>query len=408
MRKLVMIVAVALALPAMAQDLAVKGGTVYTSAGDPIENGVVLIRNGKIAAVGPASDVEVPEGIETMTASVVTPGLVDAHSVVGLAGYLNQPHDQDQLERSEAIQPELRAIDAYNAREALVQWLREHGVTTVHTGHGPGEIVAGQTLIAKTAGETVDEAVVVPTAMVAATVGEGAVIRNAQGRKSPGNRAKVIAMLRAELVGAREYADKQRAAARDDDKEAPARDLRKDALARVLRKEIPLLVTVHRHNDILSALRVAREFDIDVVLDGATEAYLVIDQIKAAGVPVIVHPSMTRAYGEKENLSFTTAKVLRDAGIPIALQSGFESYVPKTRVVLFEAAITLQYGMAFTDALDTITIDAARLLGIDNRVGSIEVGKDGDLALFDGDPFEYTTHVTGTVIEGRRVSDALR
>ena len=408
MKKLILIIASLLTAPAMAQDLVVRGDLVYTSAGDPIENGVVVIRDGKIAAVGPSSDVLAPEGVETVSAKVVTPGLIDAHSVVGLAGYLNQPHDQDQRERSEAIQPELRAIDAYNARETLVRWLREHGVTTIHTGHGPGEIVSGQTLIAKTTGDTVDEAVIVPAAMVAATLGQGALVGGSDGRKSPGSRAKVIAMLRAELLKASEYVDKQDAAAKDDDKDAPSRNLRSEALARVIRKEVPLLVTVHRHNDILSALRVADEFDIDIVLDGASESYLVADEIKAAGVPVIVHPSMTRAYGEKENLSFTTAKVLRDAGIPIAFQSGFESYVPKTRVVLFEAAITLQYGMKFGEALDTLTIDAAKLLGIDDRVGSIEVGKDGDLALFDGDPFEYMTHVVGTVIEGEQVSDARR
>lgn len=397
-----------LATSAQAQDIAVKGDVIHTSAGKPITNGVVVIRDGKISAVGTQARIDIPDGMSVVEASVVTPGLIDARSVVGLAGYYNQPHDQDQLENSEAIQPELRAFDAYNAREALVAWLREHGVTTIHTGHAPGEVISGQTMIAKTAGDTVAESIVRPTAMVAATLGEGAIVGGDNGRKSPGNRSKAIAMLRAELIKAREYLSKIDVAKKDDDKEAPARDLRMDAIAGVLQKETPLLVTAHRHNDIVTALRIADEFDIDIVLDGAAESYLVIDEIKAAGIPVIVHAAMARAWGEKENMSFTTAQALIDADIPVAFQSGYESYVPKTRVVLFEAAIALQHGMAFDTALRAITIEAAKILGIDKNVGSLERGKDGDLALFDGDPFEYTSHVTGTVVDGVLVSEIVR
>ena len=313
-----------LAAASFAQDLAVRGERIYVGNGEMIENGVVLIRDGKIRRVGPANRVRIPNGMEILDASVVTPGLVDAHSVVGLAGYFNEDADQDQLETSEAIQPELRAIDAFNPREALVSWLLSHGVTTVHTGHAPGEIISGQTLVAKTSGDTVGESVVAPAAMVAATLGEGAVVRGS-GRKSPGNRSKAIAMLRAELIKAVDYVAKHEAAENDEEKEAPARDLRLEALAAVIRKEIPLLVTVNRHNDILTALRVAEEFDIRIVLDGAAEAYLVLDEIRAAGVPVIVHPLMARAYGDRENMSFTTPVKLKEAGIPFAFQSGYES-----------------------------------------------------------------------------------
>jgi imidazolonepropionase-like amidohydrolase len=388
-----------------AQDIAVRAGTVYTAAGDVIEDGVVVIRDGKISAVGPAASVNIPSGLTVLDAAVVTPGLIDAHSVVGLAGYMNQDDDQDQLERSEPIQPELRAVDAYNAREPLVEWLRTFGITTIHTGHGPGEIISGQTLIAKTTGNTVATSVINPAAMVAATIGEGAVISGDEGRKTPGTRGKVAAMLRTELVKAQGYAAKGAAAAEDDEKDAPPRDLRLEALASVLAGDTPLLITANRHNDIMTALRIAEEFDINIVLDSASESYLLLDEIKAAGVPVIVHPAMARAGGERDNLSFTTAEKLINAGIPTAFQSGFEGYVPKTRVVLFEAALTLAYGLRFEQALAAITIDAAKILGIEDRVGSIEVGKDGDLALYDGDPFEYTSHAVGTIIDGVQVSD---
>jgi imidazolonepropionase-like amidohydrolase len=389
-------------LPSAQAQIAVRGETVHTMAGASIRDGVVLIRGGKIERVGAASAVQIPSGYRTITARVVTPGLIDAHSVVGLAGYLNQPHDQMQLERSSPIQPELRAVDGYNARERLVEWLRGFGVTTIHTGHGPGSLISGQTMIVKTVGDEVEQSVVVPFAMIAATLGEGALVT---GTRSPGTHSKEFAMLRGEFLKAQEYERKQ-TTAKDDQK--PARDLRLEALARVLKGELPLLVTVHRAHNIISVLRLAKEFNIRVVLDGAAESYLVAEQIKAANVPVIVHPTMFRATGETENLSMETASLLRKAGIPTALQSGFESYVPKTRVVLFEAAVAAANGLNFNEALASVTIDAARLLNIANRVGSLEAGKDADLALFDGDPFEYTTHVTGVIIDGQVVSDTAR
>jgi len=387
---------------ALAQQLAVRGETIYTMAGPAIRDGVVLIRDGKIERVGPASSVQIPANYRTINARVATPGLIDAHSVIGLAGYLNQPHDQMQLERSAAIQPELRAVDAYNGRERLIEWVRGFGVTTLHTGHGPGSLISGQTMIVKTITGEVEQALVVPAAMIAASVGDAGL---ATGGRAPGTYAKEIAMLRAELIKAQEYDRKQQSAKED---QKGARDLRTEALVRVLKGELPLLVTVQRAHNIISVLRLAKEFNLRVILDGAAEAYMVTEQIKAAGVPVIIHPTMTRAAGETENLSMETAATLRKAGIPIALQSGFEGYVPKTRVVLFEAALAASNGLSFDEALSSITIDAARMLGINNRVGSLEIGKDADLALYDGDPFEYTTHCTGTLINGKVVSEDIR
>jgi len=396
--------AMSIAASAAAQDLVVSAETLHTGNGETISDGVVVIEGGLIREVGPASGVNIPEGVELIEVPVATPGLIDARSTVGLSGAMNQPHDQDQLEDSAAIQPELRAIDAYNPRERLVEWLREHGVTTVHTGHGPGEIISGQTLIAKTAGDTVDEAVFEPAFAISATLGEGA---TQHGRKSPGNRSKAVAMLREQLIKAREYADKN---ANSEDGNGPSRDLALETLASVLAREMPLIVEVHRHNDIMTALRLADEFGFDLVLAGVADAQLVMDEIKAAGVPVILHPTMVRAWGGSDmaNFSFTTAGKLIEAGIPVALQSGYEGYVPKTRVVLFEAAVLLGYGVSQAQALEMITLAPARILGIDDRVGSLEPGKHGDLALFDGDPFEYTSHVIGTIIEGRRVSEAVR
>lgn len=386
--------AVLAAGPARAQ-VAVRGETVYTMAGPALRDGVVLVRDGKIERVGPAAEVRVPEGYRVLTAKVVTPGLVDAHSVVGLAGMTGQAQDQDQLDRSDAVQPELRAVDAYNARDELVAWLRGLGVTTVHTGHGPGALASGQTMIVKTRGGDVGEALVDSTTMVAFTLGPSV----AANFRSPGTRARGIATLRTQLVRAQEYARKAKTGA------AQPRDLKLEALARVLNGEVPALITAQRAPEILAALRLAQEFGFRLVLDGAADAYLVIDEVRAAKVPVILHPTMVRTTGETEDATLETAKKLHDAGIPVALQSGFEGYVPKTRVVLFEAAMAAANGLGFEDALRTVTLDAARIIGVDRRVGSLERGKDGDLALFDGDPFEYTTHVCATVIEGEVVSE---
>ncbi len=391
-------------LPALAQNIAVRADRLYTAPGEMIEDGVVVIENGAISAVGPAGSINIPDGLMVLESAVATPGLIDARTTVGLAGYLNQPHDQDQIEHSAAVQPGLRAIDAYNPLEKLVGWQREHGVTTLHTGHGPGEVVSGQMLIAKSAGTTVDEAVVRPFSALAATLGTGATQHE---RPSPGNRSKAVAMLREKLYAAQDYRDKRAAAAGD---KTPARDLGLDALAGVLSGEVPLIIEAHRHSDIMTALRLAEEFGFRLVLAGASDAHLLVDEIGAAEVPVIIHPTMARARagGDTRNMAFTTAARLMDAGIEVAMQSGFEAYVPRTRVVLYEAAMTLPHGASFDQALEMVTTAPARILGLADRVGSLEVGKDGDVALFDGDPFEYTTHAIGTIIEGRRVSETRR
>lgn len=396
LRNLFYIVAIfaAAAMTANAQ-IAVKGELIYTMAGEPITNGVILINNGKIESVGPSGSVKIPNGYKILTAKVVTPGLIDAHSVVGLNGYLNQPHDQMALDGSGPFQPELRAIDAYNAEEKLIAYIRSFGVTTIHTGHQPSALVSGQTMVAKTLGRNVDEVTLIPTAMVAATLGQAGLA--GQGR-SPGTRSKAAAMLRAELIKAQENAKKAE----------PPKDPRSEIMVRVIKRELPLLITANRSHDIMTALRIAKEFNIRIVLDGAADAPQVLDHIKTAGVPVIVHPTMARPGGDAENLSMTTAGKLKAAGIPFALQSGYEGYVPKTRIVLFEAAMAAANGLSRVDALAAITIDAAKIIGLDGRIGSIAAGKDADIAMFDGDPFEYTTHCIETLVNGKQTSSGIR
>jgi len=392
--------------PTTGGTLAVRAALLHIGHGEPIADGGVLIENGRITQVGPFATLAVPQGVNVLQAAVVTPGLIDARATAGLTGMLNIPHDQDMLDHTTAMQPELRALDAYNPQDELVAWLRSLGVTTLHTGFAPGPPLSGQTMIVKTTGATADLAALVPAAAVAVTLSPP------RGFGGAGElfttRAKTVAVLRQDLIRAREYRDKTAAAGRDRKATAPDRDLHLEALARVLDGELALLVTAHRVRDIAGALRLQKEFKLRLWLDGAAEAHQLLPELKAAGVPVLLHPAMARPTGELENAAYSTAGSLQAAGVPFAVTSGYDSYVHKVRVVLFEAAVAAGHGLDRLAALEALTLGAARVLGIDRRVGSLEKGKDGDLALFDGDPFEYTTHCLGTVIEGRVVSEIVR
>ena len=365
-------------------------------AGDAISNGVVLIKDGKIEAVGPASSVSIPAGYRVINAQFVTPGLIDAHSVIGLNGYLNQPHDQMALDGSASIQPELRAIDAYNAQERLVEWVREFGVTTIHTGHQPSALISGQTMIAKTWGKNVDEATIVPTAMVAVTIGDGG---NAGQGKSPGTRAKQAAMLRAELIKAQENSKKA----------DPPKDLKSEIMLRIIKREIPLLVTANRAQDILTAIRIAKEFNVRIVLDGVADAHMVLDDIKSSGFPVIVHPTMARPGGETRK-SFDGERRSNSCGRnPGRAPERIRRLCSENSCRLIRSCDGSGESPASARGDgDDHDRCCREFLGIDNRVGSLEKGKDADIAMYDGDPFEFTTHCTGTIINGQVVSEVVR
>lgn len=392
-RSFALIAALLLGAAPAAGQTAVQADTIYTMTGPPIVDGVVLVEGETIEAVGPASEVSIPSGAEVHEATVVTPGLIDPRATVGLSGIYNTNADQDQLDTSEPIQPDLRAIDAFNPREQLVSFVRDLGVTTVHSGHAPGALISGQTGVFSTSGETVGAAVQDSLAAVAFTLGPGASTRF----ETPGTRAKSVAMLRSTLTDAESYREKKQ---NGDD---VSTDLGMETLAKVLRGDVPALITAHRAHDIQAALRLQDEFGFDLILDGAAEAYLVVDEIQEADVPVILHPTMTRPSGPAQNVSFTTADSLHQAGVPVAIQSGWEPYVPKTRVVLYEAAVAAAHGLDRQAALATVTRTPAEMLGLDD-IGTLEAGKKADLALFDGDPFEYTTHVCEVFDDGAVVS----
>ncbi|MEO8769718.1 MAG: amidohydrolase family protein [Ferruginibacter sp.] len=399
MKKIIFHIIAFVAAPFFSQaQIAIKAETIYTISGTAVRNGVVLIKNGKIENIGPATSITIPAGYKTYEAKVVTPGLVDARSVVGLSGSLNIPTDQDQLEKSSPIQPDLRAIDAYNPDEPLVRVLRENGVTTIHTGHGIGALVSGQTMIAKTKAGTVETVTIQPLTMLAMTIGPSV----SGNFPSPGTRAKQMAMIRTELIKAQIYLKKQND---KDTSKRPSVDLKMEILAKLLTGEIKALITANKTNDIMNAIRLSKEFNLKLVIDGGAEAYRIIDEIKESKAQLILHATMARNEGDMENMTRESAAILTAAGITVSIESGYESYVPKTRLILSEAALAVANGLSFEDGLKCITINPAKLLGIDNRVGSIEKGKDADLVLYDGDPFEYLTKVCMVIIDGEVVSN---
>lgn len=398
MKKIIIALIFFAAFSAAKAQVAIKAETIHTVSGTPIKNGVVLIKNGKIENVG--SGISIPSNYKVYETKVLTPGLIDARSLVGVSGALNIPTDQDQLDKTNPIQPELRAIDAYNPQETLVKVVRDYGITTIHTGHGVGALISGQTMVAKTKfGPSVESVTIQPISMLAMTL-ESSVGRNFT---SPGTSAKQMAMIRTELLKAQAYNKKQ---SDKDESKKPEKDLKMEALSKLLKGEIKALITVNTSKDIMSAIRLAKEFNLKLVLNGAAEAYRLIPQIKEAKAEIILHATMARGGGDMANMTRESAAILTAAGIPVSIEGGYEAYVPKTRIVLFEAGQAMVHGLSFDDALKTITLNPAKLLGIDNRVGSIEKGKDADLVLFDGDPFEYLTNVKMVFIDGEVVIES--
>jgi imidazolonepropionase-like amidohydrolase len=388
---------------ASAKRTLIYAGRIYPIAHEPIADGVILIEDGKIRFVGPRSEAPGAGDASIVRAATATPGLIDAHAVVPLSGALNVPADQDQDEHTDPNQADLRVLDAFNPNEPLLEFLRNHGVTVIHATPGRMNVIAGQSGIFRTAGHTAEGMTIrFPAAML---INLGETPKEAYQGKPPGTRMGVASLLRVALTQAQEDLRK-RASAKDPEKK-PAVNLKHLALQQVLERKIPCVFSAHRADDLGTALRVADEFHVQAILDLATEGYLMADTIAAAKVPVVVHPTMQRIGSSMETVNsfLGNAEVLADHKIPVAVATAFEGYVPKTRVLRNEAAVAAVNGLGVDRALHSVTLGAARILGIADRYGSLEAGKIADVVLYDGDPLENTTHVTYTFIDGRIVYD---
>ncbi|MGL4420742.1 MAG: amidohydrolase family protein [Gemmataceae bacterium] len=378
---------------------AIRAGRIHTVSGVPILDGTILIQDGKIMAVGSAKDVPVPAGARLFVAAEATPALVDPFTVAGLSGAWNIPADQDQDEISDPNQSELRVIDGFNPNERLMDFLRTTGVGIIHTTPGRQAVLAGQSAVLRTDGRTADAALK-PAAAILVNLGETP--KQTFAAKGPQTRMGVAALVRKAFAEAQVYEQKRKA-----DAAKTPRNLKAEALLPALAGKTPVVFAAHRADDILTALRIADEFGLKPVIALGTDAFLVKDELVKRKVPVIVHPALQRAGGSMETLHtyLGNAAVLAAAGVPVTIGTAFEGYVPKQRILLTEAAFFAANGLGHGPALRAVTLDAAKLLGVDAQHGSLEVGKVADIVLYDGDPFENTTHITRTLLNGRTVYD---
>jgi imidazolonepropionase-like amidohydrolase len=381
---------------------AVLAGRIHTVGRGTITDGVILVKDGKIEAVGARGEVPLPDDLPVVTAAVVTPGLIDADTCVPQAGALNLPADKDQDEMSDPNQADLRILDGFNPGEPLLEFLRREGVTVVRACPGRANVIAGQAGIFRTSGATAEKMTVRFPAALVVNLGEAP--KKSYPNKLPTTRMGTAALVRNAFTQAQ--SDARKRAGANDEAKRPPRNLKLEALQLALEKKVPVVFSGHRADDLDTALRLAKEFGLRAELDLASEAYLMADRIGAAGVPVVVHPTMQRpAAMETFNSYLGNAAVLAEHKVPLAIGTGYEDYVPKTRVLRHEAGMAMVNGLGFDRALAAITLGAAKVLGIDDRFGSIEPGKAADLVLYDSDPFEHATHVTHTIQDGRVVYD---
>lgn len=379
-----------------AETFYIKAKTLYTSSSEGVlSNAVIVVQDGKISKVG--TNITVPADAEIVEADVVTPGFIDSHTVVGVNGAYNVDADQDAFEKVDNMGAEYRILDSFNPNETLVAYARQFGVTTIHVTPQPAAPVGGVSALFKTSGLTADDMALRTEVAMMFNLGE-APKRYFGDNTGPSTRMATAALIRESLYKAKAWMQE------DEDKRKA--DLSMQALAKVLSGDIDAMFTAHREYDISTALRIAKEFNLKPIINYATEGYLIRDTIKAAEATLITAPTMQRSSpGEKENASLEATRFLHAANIPFVFSSGHEGYVPKTRVLLWEMAIAVANGLDKEAAINAATIVPAKLWGVSEQIGSIEAGKDADLVLYEGDPFEYTSKVSGVYINGERVSD---
>ena len=381
--------------------LLLKNGNVMTMAG-PAFVGDVAIENGKIVAVGQSlsySDAEVRD----VTGMTVMPGIIDPHCHIGMWEDAMGFEGADGNECTNPITPELRAIDAINPYDRCFEEAAAGGVTTCVTGPGSANVIGGQFVAIKTYGDSVDDMVLRFPVAVKAAFGENPKRVYNGKNQTPSTRMATAALMRKALIEAQEYNEKLEKGKADPEK-MPERNLGKEILARVIRRELPMKIHAHRADDILTAIRICREFKLRYTLDHCTEGYLITDKLKEAlgedCEGIIVGPLLTdRSKIELKNLSFKAPKVLEKAGIEYAMMTDHpvtpEQYLPIC------TAIAVREGASEEGALKAITINAAKITGIADRVGSIEVGKDADIAVFSGHPFDFRSRCVLTLVNGK-------
>lgn len=389
--------------------IAIRGGKILTITNGVIEDGVILIENGKIAAIG--KDVAIPEGAEVIDAAgkTVMPGLIDAHSHISLFGEPGVPATMDGNEMTNPVTAQVRGLDALNPYDPAIPIVRSAGFTTLYTGPGSANVIGGTGMAIKLCGRTAEEMVIPGTEAMKMALGENPKRVYGQGhKKAPSTRMAVASVLREALIEAQNYLNKiERAKEEAGDKPAkmPDRNLKLEMIGKVLKREYKARIHCHRADDLMTAIRICEEFNLDYSLEHATEGYKIADILAEKGVTCVVGPLlMGPSKHELWEVKLENPGILVKAGVRVCLQADTSS---GTRWLPIHAGLAIKHGMPEEEAFKGVTIYSAELLGIADRVGSLEVGKDADIAIFNGHPFCNMSRCELTMIEGKVYHDEL-
>ena len=383
--------------------LVIIHGKIKTMEQQDYEDGYLEIEQGKIVAIGDMKECDQKALYENNKAQVidakgnlVMPGIIEAHCHMGITEEKKGMEGDDCNETVDPITPQLRAIDAINPMDAAFRDALQAGITSAMVGPGSANVVGGQFAFIKTHGRCIDKMIVKAPAAMKVAFGENPKVNYSDQNTSPSTRMAIASMLREELYKAKQYQNKQ-----EKNPEAE-KDFRYECWLPVLRGEIPLKAHAHRADDILTAVRIAKEFGLKITLDHCSEGHFILDELKESGFPAIVGPDMaSRNKIEVQNMAFKTAGLLSNAGILTAVTT--DHPVSRIQYLPLCAGLAVKSGMSMEDGMRAITINAARICGVEERVGSLSVGKDGDVAIFDGNPMEVFTRTLYTIIEGNVV-----
>ncbi len=386
--------------------VAIVGGRVVPIVGAEIPGGTVLIENGRIVAVGAGDAVSVPDGAQVVDAagSWVLPGFIEAHGHVGVSEEAEGWAGEDTNEMTEPVTADVRAIDAINPADLGFRDAISGGVLAVNVNPGSGNPIGGQTVALKCWGRTVDEMALRQPSGMKSALGENPKRVYGDQKKTPSTRLGTAAVIRGALVAAANYLERIDAEQHKPQAERKPvdRDLKLEALGLVLRRQIPWRQHCHRADDIATAIRIADEFGYDLVIDHGTEAHLLADIIAARGIPVIIGPLLTsRSKVELRNRSLANPGRLAKAGVTIAITT--DHPVVPVNFLAHQAALAVKDGLDRETALQALTINPARIAGVDDRLGSIEPGKDADLVIWSGDPLDVLSRAVRVFIDGAEI-----
>lgn len=386
--------------------LIIENGYLYTMKGPVIEGGSIAVRDGKILEISrkPLSGKYPKAQVLNAGGNLVMPGLIEAHCHMGITEEKKGMEGDDCNETVDPVTPYLRAVDAINPMDAAFDDAVRAGITSAMIGPGSSNVVGGQFAFVKTKGRRIDDLIVKAPAAMKVAFGENPKVNYSGQNESPSTRMAIAAMLREELFKAKLYEKKKRRAREENDGSFEP-EFRYECWLPVLRGEIPLKAHVHRVDDIFTAIRIAEEFGLRMTLDHCSEGHLIADEVKASGFPAIVGPDLaSRSKIEVQNMAFKTAGVLHKAGVLLAVTT--DHPVSLIQSLPLCAGLAVKSGLPLEEGLKAITINAAKICGVEERVGSLEVGKDADIAVFTGNPMEIFTRTLYTIIDGKVVYSA--